>query len=123
MKLPEIEQLNGTLIAISPELPDNSLSTTEKNELTFPVLSDLGNLAARKFGLVFELAEDVAELTKNHFGIDLSRINGTEKFELPMPATYVVGKDGVIEFAFVSADYTQRAEPKEIVSALKRLAS
>jgi peroxiredoxin/AcrR family transcriptional regulator len=119
--LPEIEKHGGTLVAISPELPDNSLSTAEKNELSFPVLSDLNNEVARSFGLVFELPKEVEELSINTFDLDIRKLNGTEKSELPVPATFVVGRDGVVRYAFVDPDYTRRAEPEEILKALEQI--
>jgi peroxiredoxin len=117
--LPDIESEGGVLVAISPELPDNSLSTSEKNELTFPVLSDLNNGVARQFGIVFELPEAVEDLYKNKFGVDLPALNGTEKFELPVPATFVAGTGGIIKYANVNVNYMQRTEPADVVAALK----
>jgi peroxiredoxin len=65
--LPEIAALGGQIIAISPQLPDGSLSVAEKNELEFEVLSDVGNRAARSFGLVYSLPEELrAALTSNN---------------------------------------------------------
>ncbi len=119
--LPDFKQAGAQLVAISPQTPDHSLSTQEKNELTFEVLSDVGHQVARKFGLVFTMPTDLQNLY-NDFGLDLPKHNGDRSFELPMPATYVVGKDGVIQYAFVPADYTQRAEPSEVLAAVKSLA-
>ena len=118
--LPEIEAQGAILVAISPETPDNSLSTREKNELTFEVLSDRGNQVARKFGLVFTLAPELRPIYDN-FGIDISAYNGDSSFELPIPATYVVAPDGKIIHGFVNADYTQRLEPKEIITVLQSI--
>jgi peroxiredoxin len=118
--LPEIKKLNAGLIAISPELPDGSLTTQENNALGFPVLSDQGNEVAKQFGLVFELDAELVPMFKENFNWDLIAINGTEKVELPMPATYVVDREGIVQFAFVNSDYTQRAEPEEILEVLKR---
>ena len=117
--LPEIKANNATLLAISPELPNHSLTTHEKNELKFPVLSDPDNLVAKKFGLVFDLDNKLVPLFKENFNLDLVAINGTEKVELPIPATYVVDGEGVIQFAFVQSDYTQRAEPERILEVLR----
>ena len=115
--LPEFQKYNAQLIAISPETPDNSLSTQEKNELEFAVLSDVDNIVAKKLGLVFELSEALRPIYKN-FGIDVAAHNGNEKYELPMPATYVVDTDGIIRYAFVSEDYIERAEPSDILAAI-----
>ncbi len=94
--LPEIKSLGAELVTISPQLPDNSLSTVEKLALDFEVLSDVGNNVARDFGLVFKLSDKVQEIYKN-FGIDLESANGDQSFELPIPATYVVSQDGIIQ--------------------------
>ncbi|MEL6816065.1 MAG: peroxiredoxin-like family protein, partial [Cyanobacteria bacterium J06598_3] len=118
--LPEIEAAGARLIAISPETPDNSLSTQEKNELTFDVLTDDKNTVARALGLVFALPEALRPIYSS-FGIDIPAYNGDESFELPVPATYVVAPNGEIVYAFAEADYTQRAEPAEVVAALKQL--
>ncbi|AFY82367.1 peroxiredoxin-like family protein [Oscillatoria acuminata] len=116
--LPEIQANGATLVAISPETPDNSLSTREKNNLGFEVLSDQGNQVARDFGLVFTVAEKVRPIYKN-LGIDLPAANGDETFELPIPATYIVNSDGAIAYSFVSPDYTQRQDPAELITILK----
>jgi peroxiredoxin len=118
--LPEIQAMGATLVAISPETPDNSLSTVEKQELTFEVLSDQGNRLARQFGLVFTLPESLRPIY-TAFGIDLPARNGDATFELPLPATYVVNPDGTIVHSFVDVDYTQRLAPEAIVAALKQL--
>ena len=118
--LPEIEASGASLIAISPQQPDSSLSMQEKHSLTFPVLSDAGNEVSRAYGLVFSVGEDVQERYEA-IGIDLAAINGDDAWELPVPATYVIDSEGVIRFAFVEADYTQRASPQEIIEALQSL--
>ncbi|MEM6590266.1 MAG: peroxiredoxin-like family protein [Cyanobacteria bacterium P01_C01_bin.73] len=118
--LPEIKSLGATLVAITPETPDSSLSTTEKNELEFEVLSDRGNQIARELGLVFTLPESLRPIYEN-FGIDVPRHNGDQTFELPVPATYVVNTDGTVVHAFVNADYTKREEPKTVVDVLRQL--
>ena len=118
--LPEIEALGATLVTVSPQLPDNSLSTAEKLDLTFEVLSDEGNMVARDFGLVFTLPAEMRSIYQD-FGIDLPAANGDESFELPVPATYVTDRSGIIRLAFVDIDYTKRLDPEEILAALKKL--
>ncbi|MEM6614402.1 MAG: peroxiredoxin-like family protein [Cyanobacteria bacterium P01_C01_bin.72] len=119
--LPEIQARGATLVAISPETPDTSLSTKEKNELSFEVLSDRGNILAKQLGLVFTLPESLRPIY-NNFGIDIPAHNGDSTFELPLPATYVVAADGTVAYSFANADYTQRLEPAEIIKALDNLA-
>ena len=118
--LSQIQSTGATLVAISPETPDNSLTTQEKNELAFPVLSDVDNQVARQFGLVFKLPASLRPIYES-FGINLVAYNGNDHFELPIPATYVVHPNGEIVYAFANVDYTKRAEPSEVVDALKRL--
>jgi len=119
--LPEIKALGANLVTVSPQTPDNSLSTAEKNELTFEVLSDVGNKVAKEYGLVFTLPESLRPIYEK-FGIDVAAHNGDQTFELPVAATYVINTDGTIAHAFIDADYTQRLDPAEIVTALKNLA-
>lgn len=120
--LPRIRALGASLVAISPQLPDNSLSTEEKNGLQFPVLSDVGNKVARRLRITFTLPDDLLE-TYEAFQHGLREINGQEgATELPMPATFVLDRDGVIRLAFVEEDYTQRLDPELIIEELQQLA-
>ncbi|MGC8480078.1 MAG: peroxiredoxin-like family protein [Acidimicrobiales bacterium] len=120
-RLDELNALGATLVAISPQTPDNSLTTEEKLELSFPVLSDVGNVVARRFGLVFQLPEALREVY-NGFGIDLPAANGDDTFELPIPATFVIDGDGVVAWRHVDPDYTKRAEPDDVIAAVEALA-
>ncbi|MBI2301250.1 MAG: AhpC/TSA family protein [Armatimonadetes bacterium] len=119
-ELPKFQAAGTTLVAISPQLPDKSLSLAEKQALTFPVLTDAGNRVARKFGIVFELAPELRERYKG-FGADLSQWNGDSSYTLPLPATYVVDRLGILRWRFVDTDYTKRAEPADVLSALAAL--
>ena len=112
----------GNFVAISPQLPDGSLSTAEMNRLSFDVLSDVGNHVARSFGLVYALADELrAALTSNNKA--LPDINGDDSWELPLPATYVIGPDRKIALAEIELDYRERLEPEAIVAALRSLRS
>lgn len=117
-RLPEIEELGATLVAITPELPTKAEATQAKNELTYDVLSDVGNDLSRKFGLVFALAEELREIYQT-MGIDVPDHNGDDSFELPIPATYVVGKDGIVLKAFAEPDHTKRLDVEHILGALR----
>ena len=118
--LPEIAALGARLVAISPQLPDGSLSTAEANELTFDVLSDVGNGVARRFGLVWSLPEELrAALRSNNKA--LPGINGDDSWELPVPATYVIDLDGRVAGAAVEVDYRRRLAPDAILTALGAL--
>jgi peroxiredoxin len=118
--LPDMERLGARLVAISPQLPDGSLSTAETNALTFEVLSDLGNAAARKFGIVYALPDDLrALLVENNYGTP--RFNGDDSWELPVPATYVIDPEGRVVLSHLDVDYRRRLEPDAILSSLARL--
>jgi peroxiredoxin len=119
--LDRIKELGASLVAISPETQENALSTAQNNNLAFEVLSDMGNRVARNFGIVFQLPEDLRPVYAG-FGIDLAKTNGDELFELPIPATYVIGRDMKIRKAFVNPDYTKRLDPEDIIVALKEIA-
>ena len=116
-QLPELQRLGAELVAVSPQTPDNSLSTAEKNELAFPVLSDSALQAATGFGVAFEMPPELIELY-SRVGNDLAVLNGNGRWVLPVPATYVIGQDGRIRFAHVEADYRERAEPSDVLAAL-----
>lgn len=118
--LEEIKSLGANLIAISPEIPDQSLNTIEKNQLEFLVLSDIDNKVAKEFGLVFKISNELNELYKS-FGIDLEKSQGRKSLELPMAATYVVNKEGKIIKAFVKEDYKERLDPKIVLESLRNL--
>jgi peroxiredoxin len=83
-------------LALTPEL-DRSISTTEKHQLQFEVLSD-GNKVAKQYGIVFKLTDAVAEVYQE--GFDLHGFNGDESDELPLAATYVIDQNGVIVYTF-----------------------
>lgn len=118
--LPEIHALGAQLVAISPNLPDHSLNTIEKNSLAFEVLSDPGNKLARQCGLVFTLDARLLPLYEQ-LGLDIPAFNGDDSYELPLPATYVVDPSGSVRLAFTDADYSRRLEPEAVLESLKNI--
>lgn len=116
--LPEIVAAGGRLIAISPQKPDGSLTITEKHALTFDVLSDAGNTVARHFGLVYTLQPDFRAALAS-FGIDFNAINGDDSGELPITATFVIGRDGRVILTYAETDFRKRLNPKIIIEALE----
>jgi len=117
--LPQFKEAGATLVALSPELPDKSLNTIEKNNLEFEVLTDYNNELARQFRIAFTLNDELIEIYNDFH--KLVTYNGVATNELPVPATYVIGTDRIIRYAFVDTDYRQRAEPAEILDVLRRL--
>lgn len=118
--LPQIEAQGARLVGMSPEMPDRALTTAERNGIAIDILSDTGNRVAEGMGLVFELPLALRPIYEN-IGIDIPAYNGDDSFKLPVPATYIIGQDGVIVYDFVNADYTLRLEPAEIVTRLATL--
>lgn len=120
-KLLDFKKEGASLIALTPELPDKSLSTVEKHNLQFQVLSDVGHVISQQYGVVFKLMKAVAENYQHAF--DLHSFNGDESDELPLAATYIIDQQGIIQYAFLDIDYRNRAEPDEIIKKLKNLKS
>jgi peroxiredoxin len=118
--LPEIRALGASLVAVSPETPDDSLSTVEKNELGFEVLSDAQGDAGRAYRLMFDFSQDLKQAYLAA-GNDLSKRNADGQWHLPIPATYVIGQDGRVKLAFVDSEYRNRLEPGEVTAALRKL--
>ncbi|WP_366187502.1 peroxiredoxin-like family protein [Flavobacterium ovatum] len=118
-QLPNIQLKGANLLALTPELPDKSMSTAEKHQLQFEVLSDIGNKVAKEYGIVFKLTDDVAASYQK--GFDLHGYNGDESDELPLAATYVIDQQGKIVYTFLDAEYRNRAEADAILKALEAL--
>lgn len=118
--LPQIKEAGATLVAITPELPDESLTTSERHQLEFEVLTDVNSNYAKAIGTAFTINPELNEVYKQ-FGIDVEKHNGKGQFDIPLAATFVVDADGTIACAVVDADYTVRAEPADVVAVLKSL--
>lgn len=115
-----IKARGAQLIAISPQIPDESLSLAEKHQLGFDVLSDIGCATATEYGLSFDIGEELAGVY-DRLGFEMERVNAGHARTLPLPATFVIAPDGTIAWAFVDTDYTKRAEPADILAALDEL--
>ncbi|MFJ2686624.1 peroxiredoxin-like family protein [Pseudomonas sp. NPDC087342] len=116
--LPTLQEAGANLVAISPQIAANSRKSVRTNGLEFPILSDTHNDVAQAFGLRFALPDYLVELYKN-LRNDLPTFNDDPSWTLPMPARYVIGRDGVIRYAEVNPDYTQRPEPEAMLDALR----
>ena len=119
--LPEVHELGATLVAVTPEVPDGSLTLAEKHALSFDLLTDAGSRVARDWRLRYELPIDLRQLYLNAFQVNLRATNVEGGWRLPVPATFVLDSDGVVRARHVSVDYTTRMEPSEILAALAAL--
>jgi peroxiredoxin len=115
--LPEIAQAGATLVAISPQTVKQSFFMRDQHKLRFPVLTDAGNIVARRFGLTYRAPDEQRAVYQRAF-VNLPFVNGEESWELPIPATYIIDHDGTVLYASANEDYTERPEPGEIVSFL-----
>ena len=121
--LPRIAAAGASLIAISPEKPDDTVSTAEKNELTFPVLSDVGQKVGKAFGVVYAFTDEVRTVYDG-FELDIPAKNGSpDDWSLPLSATYVIGRDGTIVFADTRVDYRERTDPQDVLRVLEHRAA
>ena len=120
-KLPEIQSLGATLVAISPEVPDASMTKNEISEMDFTVLSDQDAKVASKYGVAWEVPEFLLDHMRVDRNLDLKQVNNGNGTALPIPATFIIGTDGAIQWSYVNVDYRTRSEPDEIVEALKSI--
>ena len=120
-RLPEIDALGATLVAISPQVPDGSLTKSEISEMDFIVLSDQDAKVATQYGVAWKVPEFLSEHMRVGRKLDLETINNGNGSILPIPATFILGQDGVIKWNYVNVDYRTRSEPEEIIEALKKL--
>ena len=115
--LPHLGAWGARLVAISPQSPDDSLSTVEKAGLEFTVLSDPGSRLADRIGIAFEQADDVLAAQRK-LGLDLTKVNAEDAVRLPRPTVLVVDQDRTVRFVDVQPDYTARTEVADIIAAL-----
>jgi peroxiredoxin len=116
--VPQIREAGAELVAISPQTIQQAFFMADQHKLKFPLLSDPRNEIARQFGLVYRVPEDQQALYRRTF-VNLPHVNGDESWELPIPATFMVERDGTIAYASTNADYTERPEPLEILGKLE----
>ena len=110
----QVRAAGAEVLALSPQREE--LEGTRA--LPFPWLRDDDNLVARKVGVAFELLRDLSWAYRE-LGIDLPKLNQSDRLELPVPATFVVGKDQRIRFAHVEPDYRRRPTVHEVLRAVE----
>ena len=121
--LPRIAAAGASIVAISPEKPDDTVSTAEKNALSFPVLSDVGHAVGKAFGVVYAFTDDLRGVYEG-FKLDIPTKNAVpDDWSLPLSATYVIGADGVVLFADTSVDYRERTDPLDVLRVLEHRAA
>jgi peroxiredoxin len=116
--LPQIDQVGSSFVAISPQTVKQSFFMHDQHKLRCPLLSDPGNKVARQFGLTYRVPSLQEAVYRRAF-VNLPFTNGDESWELPIPATYILDRDGTVLYASANEDYTDRPEPGDIVRALR----
>jgi peroxiredoxin len=116
----EIERRGATLVAVSQQTAANSRKSQRANKLGFPILADKGGALAQKFGIRWNVPDDLKQIHKQA-GANLEAFNGDAGWTLPMPARYVIGQDGVIAYSEVNPDYRRRPEPSDVFPVLDAL--
>lgn len=117
--LPQIKEQGATVVALTPELPDYSSGTINKNKLQFEILSDIDNKIAEIYGLKFTLDQKTATFYESK--MNLSKVNGNNLSQLPVPATYIIDRKGIIRFAYLNPNYKERVNPTELIKELKKI--
>lgn len=115
--LPDLRRAGARVAAISPQPRDMALAQADRNLLEFDLLHDAQNRVARLCGLVYEMPAEWRRYCRGR-GIDLARINGTERWELPLAATYLIRADASVAYASVEVDHTRRFDPAALMQAL-----
>jgi peroxiredoxin len=118
--LPEIESAGGQLVALTPDTGHHLADTKRRQGLSYEILSDVDGAVGLQFGVLFRAPAAYREVLAG-YGIDLAERHGNDGGFIPLPATYVVGRDGVVRYAFVDIDFTRRAEPAAVVAALAQI--
>jgi peroxiredoxin len=114
---PQIIEAGASLVAISPQTVHQSYLMADQHKLRFPLLSDAGSKVAHAFGLAYRVPEYQQEIYRRVF-VNLPFVNGDESWQLPIPAGYILGRDGTVLYASANPDYTDRPEPSEVLSRL-----
>jgi peroxiredoxin len=118
--LPEIEAAGGQLVALTPDTGRHLGDTKRQQGLSYEILSDVDGAVGLQFGVLFR-APAAYRAVLAGYGVDLAERHGNEGGFIPLPATFVVDRGGIVRYAFVDIDFTHRAEPAEIVAALANL--
>lgn len=113
----QIESVGAALAAVSPQTVQQSFFMRDQHKLRFPLLSDAGNNVARQFSLTYRIPDEQKAVYQRAF-VNLPFVNGDDSWELPIPATYILDRDGIVLYASASEDYTERPEPADVLDLL-----
>ncbi len=115
--LQQLKDKGATVVAVSPEVQANIIKTAAKAKAVFPVLHDSGMAVMKRYKVNFEM-DDKTVAKYREYGIDFKEANGSNGASLPVPATYIIGSNGIIKYVFFNTDYTKRPSVKELLDNL-----
>jgi len=118
--LPDIEAAGGQLVALTPDTGHHLADTKRVQRLSYEILSDVDGTVGLQFGVLFRAPAAYRQVLAG-YGIDLAERHGNDSGFIPLPATYVVDRGGIVRYAFVDIDFTRRAEPSAVVAALNHI--
>jgi peroxiredoxin len=116
----DFQSRGATILAISPQI--TPFQDTSSRCGGFISLSDPGNAVSRELGLVYPLGDEIRSVYQR-FGIRLEELNGDDSYEVPIPATYLIDSDLHIRYAFANVNFTERAEPSDLLAEVDRIAA
>jgi peroxiredoxin len=117
---PRLKAAGASVVAITPEIGGVALKTKQERKLDFEILCDIDNGVAMEFGLMFRIPDDI-QPGYLKFNVDMPKIYGNDGWMIPIPATYVVNRDGVIVYAYVNPDYRERCDPASLIEIVAGL--
>ncbi|MFT6715949.1 MAG: peroxiredoxin [Saprospiraceae bacterium] len=117
----DIEALGANLFAISPERAPYSKKIVAVQKLKFAILEDSNNSIAQQFGLKYQVTDELKDLYRSGFNVNLKQYHGNDEWSLPMPARYLIDQDGIVQYAEAKADYRERPDPDDLITALKSI--
>ena len=116
----QFKEKGSVLVAVSPQIVSYNKAMKDEKNLSFEILSDPGNQIAEKYGIKFQMPDDLIKVYRQ-FGLKVDEHNGDDSWTLPMPARLIIGQDAIIRSAEINPDYTERPEPEDTLTALREI--
>jgi peroxiredoxin len=115
-----VSREGAQIIGIVPERQEYAVEFKNDGQATFPILTDMDNGYAMSLNLAVWVGEELRQFMRDQLGNDIPRFQGNDSWILPIPATFVVGRDGIVAARFVDPDYRKRMAIDDLVAALRR---
>jgi peroxiredoxin len=118
----QFKEKGAIMVAVSPQMVTYNKAMKNEKNLSFDILSDPGNQTAEKYGIKYQMPDDLVKVYKQ-FGLKVDEHNGDDSWTLPMPARLIIDQDSIIRYAEINPDYTERPEPGDTLTALREITS